>query len=119
MSDSRTMFNARLRTLGRKHAAMSTGGIVTQVRSDGLMIAKPKRMRNRRGVPINHLIVFMIGFFAFKGFLLTSLGLEGYEERLAALSSGSPLEQMGAQVMQADPVTQIFADAIGKVANRI
>lgn len=118
MVESRSSFDSRLRTLGRKHKAM-THGSVAQMRGDGLVLLKPRRYRARRGFPLRGLVLFMLGFFAFKGYMITNIGAEGYDQRIQALAEGTPIEQVGAKVMQADPVTELFADAMGKVANRI
>lgn len=118
MDESRSSFDSRLRTIGRKHKAMSHG-CVAQMRGDGLVLLKPKSYRARRGFPLRGLVLFMLGFFAFKGFMIANIGAEGYDQRIQALAEGTAFEQVGAKVMQSDPVTELFADAMGKVANRI
>ncbi|MEP3844303.1 MAG: hypothetical protein ABJM43_03000 [Paracoccaceae bacterium] len=118
MVESRSSFDSRLRTLGRKHKAM-THGAVAQMRGDGLVLLKPRRYRARRGFPLRGLVLLLLGFFAFKGYMISNIGEEGYEQRIQALAEGTPIEQMGAKVMQADPVTAFLTEAIGKVADRI
>ena len=118
MADSRSSFDSRLRSLGRKHKAM-THGAVMQMRGDGLVVTKPRRYRARRGFPLRGLVLLLLGFFAFKGYMISNIGEEGYEQRIQALAEGTTIEQMGAKVMQADPVTAFLTDAFGKVADRI
>ncbi|MEO9899134.1 MAG: hypothetical protein ABJD13_12700 [Paracoccaceae bacterium] len=118
MVESRSSFDSRLRTLGRKHKAMTHGSVV-QMRGDGLVLQKPKSYRARRGFPLRGLVLLMLGFFAFKGYMITNIGAEGYDQRIQALAAGTPIEQVGAKVMQADPVTAMLTDAFGKVADRI
>ena len=118
MVESRSSFDNRLRSLGRKHNAM-THGVVTQMRGDGLIVLKPKRYRARRGFPVRGLVLFLLGFFAFKGFMLNDMGTQGYDERIASLATGTVVEQVGARVMQADPVTLLFADTWGKMLARL
>ena len=108
--DMRVDFHKRVGSLQRQHKAMANG-YTTQLREDGLIVMKPKRGR-RRGFPLRALTLLFLGFFAFKGFMLASLGDVTYNERVAQLSNGSPVEQAGAWVMQGDPVTVLFAEVI-------
>ena len=105
--DTQIQFNKRLKALGRKHAAMANG-YTTQVRGDGLIVVKPKR-RARRGFPLAKLLILGLGFVAFKGFMLASLGELTYNERLARMGNGTSVEQAGAWVMQIDPLTRFMA----------
>jgi len=107
MSDSQTVFNKRLAKLGRKHRKMEQG-YTTKMRSDGLIVVKPRA----RGInfPFKGLLIVLAVFFLFKGFMLASVGAATYDQRVAALADGSPFEQGGAWVMQADPVTKYVAE---------
>ncbi len=111
MTDSRTDFDARVRVLGRKHRALANG-VTTQVRKDGLIVVRPTRRRPQKGVsPLRIVVLLTIGFFAFKGFMLASMGDASYEERLAKLEAGTSLEQVGAAIMKPDRVSMLFASA--------
>lgn len=102
MADSHAEFDQRLNRLSRKHRAMARG-YTTQLRPDGLIVTKPRR--RRVGVPLHSIILFVAAFLAFKGFMIASLGVATYEERVGRLQSGTVPEQAGAWVMQADPVS--------------
>ncbi|MGO4916188.1 hypothetical protein [Pseudogemmobacter sp. W21_MBD1_M6] len=57
----------------------------------------------------------LIALFGLKGFLYVNLGAITYTERVGKLQSGTVVEQFGAYVMQADPVTLWVADQIHNV----
>lgn len=52
---------------------------------------------------------------AYKAYLFGVLGPTVYEERVARLAGGTAIEQMGAFVMQADPLTSWIAERVGHV----
>ncbi len=96
-------FDRRMRRISRRHSKLSHG-FVTQVSSDGLVVAKPQR--KRRSGTLRGLFLVLLVMMVFKGFLHAQLGAEAYDARIAGLASGSAFEQAGAFVMNADPVTQ-------------
>lgn len=106
MNEQYREFGTRLKRIDRQHRKLS-GGFVTSVNHDGLIIAVPRRRRVR--VPFAGIALLAVGVIAFKGVVLSQLGAETYEARLATLSQGSTVEQMGAWVMQADPLTRWVA----------
>lgn len=105
-------FDKRLKKIVRRHDKMSNG-VVRSVSSDGLIVAKPRLYRPR--FPLKGLLAVLFLGFLFKGFLFAYLGETAYVERVATLQSGSALEQAGAWVMQADPVTKLAADGIATI----
>ncbi len=105
-------FDKRLKRIVRRHEKMANG-VVRSVNSDGLIIAKPRLYRPR--FPLKGLLAVLFLGFIFKGFLFAYLGEAEYVERVAALQSGTVLEQAGAWVMQPDPVTLLAANGIGSV----
>ena len=109
MVSDQTEFQERLRRLVRKHRAMARG-YTTRMRSDGLIVAKPRRAVS----PISgrSVLIFLLVFLAFKGFLIANLGAAAYSERVERLQSGNFAEQAGAFAMQADPVSKMFADLV-------
>ncbi len=111
MVETHDHFNKRLKCLGRKHAQM-TRGYTTIVGKDGLIVAQPKV--KRRWFPVKGLILLVLGFFAFKAFMLVSFGPVTYGERLAKLEDGTAIEQVGAKVLGLDPLTVILADFAGQ-----
>lgn len=112
MAENQLQFDERLRRLERKHRAMSRG-YTTYMQPDGLIVAKPKRAQVR--ISGRSILLFVMAFIAFKGFLIANLGPLGYEERLARLDSGTVVEQGGAFVMQIDPASQFIAEQIGPI----
>jgi hypothetical protein len=88
-------------------------GYTTRLKSNGLLVVQPKRAR--RGISGKSILLFLVAFFAFKGFLIANLGLLAYEDRLTTLQGGTVFEQAGAWVMQADPAAQFIAEKIGPV----
>ncbi|TDE39722.1 hypothetical protein [Antarcticimicrobium sediminis] len=102
-------FSRRVDRLDRKHNAMSRGHDIVQ-RPDGLLVAAP--IRRRRSWPARLLILIVVLFVVFKALLFVSVGGVTYEERVARLQAGTPVEAMGAWLMQVDPVTRVLAAQI-------
>lgn len=105
-------FDRRLRRLGKKHRAMARG-YTASMRPDGLIVMQPRRARSR--ISPRALFIFMMCFFAFKGLLIASIGIAGYEDRVQSLRTGTPVEQVGAWVMQTEPLSMWIAEQIGPV----
>lgn len=105
-------FDKRLKRIVRRHDKMANG-VVRTVTSDGLIVAKPRLYRPR--FPLKGLVVVLMLGFLFKGFLFAYLGEAGYADRVATLQGGTVLEQAGAWIMQADPVTYVVAEGIQAV----
>jgi hypothetical protein len=112
MGENHIQFEQRLRKLDRKHAALARG-FVAQVRPDGLVVIRPKRMR--ASFPLRPVLLFIAAFFLFKGLLLAQLGAITYDERVAKLRNGTVVEQAGALLMQKDPATEFAASYLVKV----
>jgi hypothetical protein len=110
MVETHDHFNKRLGLLGRKHEEM-THGYTTKIGKNGLILVKPKT--KRRGFPIKGLILVALGFFAFKAFMLASVGPLTYTERLSKLENGSVVEAVGAKLLGIDPLTAVIADYAG------
>ena len=109
MSDVFQSFDARLKKIDRKRSRLSRG-YVSQVGRDGLIVLRPKR--RQRSFPLRGLTFLIVGFFCFKGLIRAHLGSTLYEQRVETLNSGSIVEQIGAFVMQTDPVTQSISSKI-------
>ncbi|MGC1496799.1 MAG: hypothetical protein WA790_13395 [Sulfitobacter sp.] len=112
MVETHDHFIKRLNVLGRKHEQM-THGYVTKVGKDGLITVKPKA--KRRGFPLKGLVLLVLGFFAFKAFILVSFGPVTYEERLSKLENGTVIEMAGAKVLGIDPITAVMAEYAGSI----
>lgn len=112
MAQTRVQFDQRVNNLGRKHNALSRG-YITRMRHDGLIVARPYRPQSR--IPYKYAIVFLVALFAFKGFLIASLGPDAYGERVRKLENGTVVEKVGAWGMQIEPVSSYIATKIGPV----
>ncbi|WP_342076762.1 hypothetical protein [Yoonia sp. SS1-5] len=109
MAQANVPFDKRLKRIVRRHDRMAHG-VVKTVNADGLIVARP-RIYNPR-FPLKGLLVLIVAGLVFKGFLFAYLGETAYADRVASLQQGSVMEQAGAWVMQADPVTTVIANAI-------
>lgn len=109
MIDSQLTFQKRLSRLGRKHRAMERG-YKTKMRSDGLIVVKPKRAKIN--FPFKGLLIVAAAFFAFKAFMLASFGAVTYQDRVDQLNAGTVFEQGGAWIMQIDPVTAFVGEKL-------
>lgn len=99
----------RLKRVQNNHSRMARG-YDAKVGRDGLIVFRPKR--KRRSIPARALLVTIAAFFGFKVLVLMSIGDIAYDERVAALASGSAAERAGAIVMQIDPLTRSIADQL-------
>ena len=113
MSEEHHQFLSRVNRLERKHNDMSYG-YTAQIRSDGLIVIGPKKKQQSR-ISARSVLLFLAAFILFKGFLIASIGVDGYQDRLAKLQAGSVLEQGGAVIMMADPLSQFAAQKIGPI----
>ena len=104
-------FDQRVNRLNKKHAKLSRGYRAT-MRKDGLVVMKPQRVKS--AVPAKVLLMCVCGLFAFKTFLMTSLGTSAYEYRVDSLAQGTTVEKAGAWIMQIDPVSGFLAAQIDR-----
>ena len=109
MTDAFESFDNRLKKIGDSRAKLSQG-YTSKVGRDGLIVFRPQRRRG--SFPIKGLMLLAISFFCFKGFILAYLGEATYTSRVDTLASGSMVEQAGAFMMHADPVSLGIADYI-------
>lgn len=105
-------FDRRVRRISRRQTRLSHG-YVTTVTDDGMIVAKPKRKRN--GTTLRALAMLVLVLMMFKGVLHGRLGAAEYESRIATLASGSIIEQAGAVVMSADPLTVLISDQVSSL----
>ena len=109
MNESHKNFYERIRGISRRYDAMGEG-YTSHVRADGLILLTPKsRPILRRSFLVKPLVLFALGFFVFKAFVFFSLGANAYQDRLADLSTGTKVEQVGAYLMYVDPATDFLA----------
>ena len=102
-------YHQRLDRIDRTHRELARG-YVTEVTDDGLIIHRPRRMR--RSLPWRGLLFVLVMLMVFKALLLAYVGDAEYNTRVANLEAGTTVEQVGAFVMKADPVTQYVANLV-------
>ena len=102
MTNSFDGFESRLKKIDLKRAKMAQG-YKGSVKKDGLIVFRPTR--RQRGIPLRAVVMLIVGFFVFKGMVMAHTGSAIYAERIAALQSGTLVEQAGAFAMQSDPIT--------------
>jgi hypothetical protein len=75
-------------------------------------------VRQRR--PLLRVLIFaFVCAFGLKGAILHNIGPESYDARVARLESGKEFDQLGAWLMQADPVTVWVAEQIAEIRTRL
>lgn len=98
-------FGRRIGRLERKHRRLSRGA-VTVLRSDGLMVMRPRR----NGLP--RLIAFLLlagaGLTVFKAVAFVSQGEAVYEAQVNELAAGTPPEAVAAKILHIDPVSEFI-----------
>ncbi|MDO6584518.1 hypothetical protein Q4543_03215 [Salipiger sp. 1_MG-2023] len=105
-------FEKRHRAVTEKHRKLAEG-YVTSLNRNGTIEHKPIRR-----VPFFKLRTLLIAgacFLAFKGLLLTSLGVEGYEGHIGRLASGGIVEKAGAWVMSPDRASLWIAETVQRI----
>ncbi|MGL6208207.1 MAG: hypothetical protein ACRC14_00050 [Paracoccaceae bacterium] len=75
-------------------------------------------VRQRRPL-LRALIFALVCAFGLKGAILYNVGPESYEARVERLQTGKDFDQLGAWLMQADPVTVWVASQIDAVATKL
>ncbi len=111
MTGKQLEFDRRISRLNKKHAKLSRGYRAT-MRKDGLVVMRPQRVQS--AVPAKVLLLCLVGLFAFKTFLLTSLGSSAYQYRVDSLAQGTSVEKAGAWVMQIDPLSEHISAQLSK-----
>lgn len=116
MSKDRDQFQSRLKQINRKHGALAAG-YSARMQPDGLLVMKPRRVQSRfNGRTLVYLAVI---FLLFKGFLIAALGGATYDARVQRLTVGNSVEQLGALVMQRDPLSAWIADQVAPLLGEV
>lgn len=110
MSFKDNNFDKRLQRVEKASRARRARGSKPVVMPDGLIKVKPRRPRP--GFPVKGIVLLLLGFFLFKGVMLAHLGDQPYDERVALLAQGTVVEQVGAVVLNVDPITERIAPVI-------
>ncbi len=95
-------FDRRMRRIVKNHRRLDRG-FVAAIDENGLLVAKPQRALPR--ISYSWMIGMLTMLFMFKVYLFAVLGPTTYDERVTKLANGTVIEQAGAFVMQADPLT--------------
>ncbi len=103
-------FGNRLRRIDRVHRSLAAG-YVTTVDESGLIVARPERKGSHQIA--RSLFFCLLILMAFKAVLYAKIGDESYRESILMLQNGTVVEQFGAYVMTADPVTVRASRIIG------
>lgn len=93
----------RLRKVVRNHDRMRRNGVVRKIGRDGLIRTRPRLVRP--SVPVKGVFVLLALLLAFKSLLYAQMGSGNYALKIEALQVGTPVERMGAVIMQEDPLT--------------
>lgn len=111
MNASQKEFHARIDRIERKTKAMEHGS-EAKLRKDGLIEMRPARRPLRRFIPVKLILALVLMGLAYKVFLLSSMGEAAYAAKLSTLEDGTTVSQIGATLMQVDPVTRVLTDLI-------
>ncbi|SPH24597.1 hypothetical protein DEA8626_03648 [Defluviimonas aquaemixtae] len=102
-------FHGRIGRIERIHNA---GGGFEAEGALGMSYYKARHRPARRFGLLGPIALVLIAVLGIKAAVYASLGAELYEERIAALRAGTTADQVGAYVLQADPITVAIAERI-------
>jgi hypothetical protein len=103
MTNQQDMFDQRYRRVLKRHRQLSRG-YVTKLEKTGVITHRPIR-HIREAVSFSALLLPFGILFFLKAAVVTVLGEDGYRQQVDLLREGGFVEQIGAVVMQIDPIT--------------
>lgn len=103
-------FNERLHAIETRHKRRSSGFVRLENRNG--ILTPMEKARTRQGLPVRGIVLSLLAFLGFKGYLLAYLGAITYVDRVAQLEVGTIVEQMGAWAMRPDPITLFIAEQL-------
>jgi len=95
--------NKRLKRVVRKHERMKENGVVHSVGRDGLIRSRPRLFKFQ--FPIKSVMLVVALLVVFKAMIYAQSGAGEYVAQVEELRDGSTVEQVGAFIMQDEPVT--------------
>ena len=99
--------------LGRIEKIRRAGGGFEAAGTLGLSYSAPEE---RRSMPVfRPLLVVFLAIIAIKGVIHHEVGAQTYAARVEVLRVGTSIDQIGAFIMQADPITVFVSDQIRDV----
>ncbi len=104
-------FERRLNRISRVHERHSNGP-TRRVIKNGIIVEQASYFQPK--FPTKAIAALFVLSFFFKSYVYAELGAGEYAERLALLQNASTVEQMGAWVLQADPVTVFVGGLLDK-----
>lgn len=102
----------RLNKVVRKHDRMKRNGVVHKVGRDGLIRSRPRLIAPR--FPIQGMMIIVALLLAFKALLFAQIGAGNYALKVEELRQGTVVEQVGAFIMQEEPVTVAIGGALSQ-----
>jgi hypothetical protein len=118
MKDGFAHFDRRLERLDERKAALEAGHR-TELDESGLIKLIPTGERRRqinRMIPLRAAMIIAGVLLTLKGFLLYKLGFGVYTSKVASMARGDTMDQIGAWIMQVEPVTLAVYNFIAFVA---
>lgn len=113
MTNKQEMFDERYRKVLKRHRQLSRG-YVTRLGNNGVINHHP--IGNFRDViSLKALVLPLTILFFLKACMVTVLGEEAYAAQVALLRDGSFGEQVGAFLLQMDPITWPIAQLLGSI----
>lgn len=102
-------FSERVLRIQQQRSTRLRNGYVHEMRADGLIVARPRRVAPR--LPWRGILLLAGGFVVFKALVMFSVDPLDYDSRMAALEAGTRAEQAAGFLMQKDMVTSWIVDA--------
>ncbi|WP_439123071.1 hypothetical protein [Marivita sp.] len=113
MTTQQDMFDERYRKVLKRHRQLSRG-YVTKLDKTGVISHRPIQ-QVREFVSFSALLLPFGILFLLKAAIVAGMGEEGYSQQVALLREGGFVEQIGALVMQIDPITSVLSRILGFV----
>lgn len=111
MSNQQELFDERYRKVLERHRALSRG-YVTKLSPNGLISHQPMS-RMREAIPLKALLLPIGLLFFLKACVVTILNEDAFLAQIEVMRDGNMVEQIGAVLMQIDPITSAISYGLG------